>query len=125
MSNLLRCLVSPHLFLIAATFFFFALDVAAAPVLNATSIAQHLGDPSLGLSNGTKVFLKTTPGFANETARYTSHDAPDYIAAVQPALESDVQKIVRQTPRPKLSLPPSMLLVKERNLPTYVGSLTR
>ena len=67
----------------------------AAAALNASNIVQRLSSSALGLSPGTKVFLRTDPGFANETARYTIHDPPTYIVAVRPALESDVQKIVQ------------------------------
>lgn len=71
----------------------------SAAALNAPTIVQHLSSSSLGLSPSTKILLKADPGFVNETARYTIHDPPTYIVAVQPALESDVQKIVRDLTR--------------------------
>ena len=55
---------------------------AAAPTLTAQLNA-------LGLSSGTKII---PPGDALQ--RYTTHDEPTFVAAVQPATVQDVQKIV-------------------------------
>lgn len=63
--------------------------------IDAAAIVGQLRSSSLGLSPGTEILLKTDPSFANRTQRYTSHDAPTYLAVVKPALVSDVQKIVR------------------------------
>ncbi|KAL8736131.1 MAG: hypothetical protein Q9181_002521 [Wetmoreana brouardii] len=66
-----------------------------AAVLDAAGITKRLSSPSFGLSLGTEILLKSDPGFANKTQRYTNHDAPTYIAAVKPVLVTDVQKIVK------------------------------
>ena len=68
----------------------------AAP-LNAESILEHLSSSALGLSPATKIYLEWDPDFKNETARWTTHDPPKYVAAVQPAVAADVQKIVRSS----------------------------
>lgn len=68
--------------------------VSAAAIDGAAIVAQ-LRAPRWRLSPGTEILLRTDPSFANRTRRYTSHDAPTYLAAVKPALVSDVQKIVR------------------------------
>ncbi|KAL9002894.1 MAG: hypothetical protein Q9188_004200 [Gyalolechia gomerana] len=66
-----------------------------AAAIDAAATVEQLRSPSWGLSPGTEILLRTDPTFANRTQRYTSHDAPTYLAAVKPALVSDVQKIVR------------------------------
>lgn len=70
----------------------------SAAALSAATIIEQLASFTPSLSPGTQVFLKSDPGFKNETARWTLHDPPTYIVAVQPTLESDVQKIVRILP---------------------------
>ncbi|KAL7916744.1 hypothetical protein GGI35DRAFT_474009 [Trichoderma velutinum] len=51
---------------------------------------------SIGLSSGTKIFTSTDSNFVNETTqRYTVFNSPTYLQSVKPALESDVQKIVK------------------------------
>ncbi|KAL8645999.1 MAG: hypothetical protein Q9226_007051, partial [Calogaya cf. arnoldii] len=66
-----------------------------AAAIDAAATVEQLRSPSWGLSRGTEILLRTDPTFANRTQRWTSHEAPTYLAAVKPALVSDVQKIVR------------------------------
>ena len=68
---------------------------AAALLNNLTTIDQHLASFIPTLSSESQVFLKSDVLFKNKTARWSLHDPPTYVVAFQPALESDVQKIVR------------------------------
>ena len=68
---------------------------AAAVALDAAGVFAQLNSPIVGLSPGTRVFLRTDSNWTNGTTqRYTTHDAPSYVASVKPALASDVQKVV-------------------------------
>ena len=53
------------------------------------------GLAALELSEGTRVFFPNDGEFANETLRWTTFHAPSYSVTVQPALESDIQRLVR------------------------------
>ena len=67
----------------------------AAVALDAAGVFARLNSPIVGLSPGMRVFLRTDSNWTNETTqRYTTHDAPSYLASVKPALASDVQKVV-------------------------------
>jgi hypothetical protein len=84
------CMISLH-FLVVAWLTSFLLAAAQ----DGASVVARLLSPNSGLSSGTETFLASDPDFANETTqRWTTHDAPTYIVAVKPAVESDVQKIV-------------------------------
>lgn len=67
------------------------------PILRAACIPTAFPPLELcDLSAGSKIFLPSDPNYVNETTqRYTTHDAPTYRASVKPALDTDVQKIVR------------------------------
>ena len=52
---------------------------------------------SSGLSMGTQIFFPSDPNYDEETTqRFTSYNAPTYVASIKPALPSDVSKIVGQ-----------------------------
>jgi hypothetical protein len=60
-------------------------------LVHAASLIDDLR--SLGLSPGTKVGLNSnSSGF---TQRWSSYDAPSYVAAVKPVTDTDVAKVVR------------------------------
>jgi hypothetical protein len=47
---------------------------------------------ALGLSSGTQIGSPSDPSF---TKRWSTYNAPSYVAAVRPGTEQDVAKIVR------------------------------
>jgi len=72
--------------------FSLALALTAIPAAQGINITALFG-PSL--SKGAEIFLPTESDYAeNVTQRWTLHDAPSYLGAIQVATEGDVQNIV-------------------------------
>jgi hypothetical protein len=81
---------------------FLALALAACMPLFSSALTIHERNAAItqtfqsSLSPGTKIYLASDPDYANSTTqRWTLYDEPTYSAAIVPALESDVQTIVR------------------------------
>ncbi|ROV92439.1 hypothetical protein VPNG_09576 [Cytospora leucostoma] len=69
------------------------------PLSNAFSIQERSNITQTlrsSLSAGTEIFLPSDPDYANETTqRWTVYEEPTYVAAIVPAIASDVQEIVK------------------------------
>lgn len=68
---------------------------AAAAAAVHPSSPCNISVPGIGLSEGSQIFFPTSDGWDDETIRWTEYNAPTYSVAVRPALESDVQALVR------------------------------
>jgi hypothetical protein len=76
---------------------FFVAFTASASVLHrgltGPQIAAYLQQ---NLSPASKIFLPSSPNYTQETTqRWNIYEEPTYIVSVQPALDTDVRKIVR------------------------------
>lgn len=73
---------------------------ALATLSSALTIQDHYNSITANfqksLSPGSKIILHSDPNYTNLTVqRWTEYQQPTYAAAIVPALESDVQAIVR------------------------------
>ncbi|KAB8277720.1 hypothetical protein BDV30DRAFT_234585 [Aspergillus minisclerotigenes] len=71
-----------------------AVALAGFPAAN---LSSGLSSPLLGLSPATGIFYPSNADWTNDPQRWTLHDSPTYLAAVKPATESDVQKLVESS----------------------------
>ncbi|KFY42098.1 hypothetical protein V494_02602 [Pseudogymnoascus sp. VKM F-4513 (FW-928)] len=55
----------------------------------------HISADTIGLSAESQIFFPDSPGWADETIRWTEYMPPTYSVAVRPTLESDVQALVK------------------------------
>lgn len=75
--------------------------VTTAYAWTGPQIATHLEH---NLSPGSKVFLPTDANYTQETVqRWNIYEEPIYIVSVEPALDTDVQKIVSSVDFSRLS----------------------
>lgn len=79
---------------IAALVGLWGIAVYAAPA-QPVDLKSLLSQPSLNLTKGTVISFPDSPTFSNATERWSTFDPPTYFAAVSPATEGDVAKIVR------------------------------
>lgn len=78
---------------VAALVGLWGISVHAAPA-QPVDLKALLSQAALKLSNGTIFSFPDSPTFGNATERWTTFDAPTYRAAVSPATEEDVAKMV-------------------------------
>lgn len=70
------------------------LSVHAAPY-QTVDLRSVLSQQSNSWAAGTVISFPGSPAFNNATGRWSTFDAPTYLAAVSPANEVDLAKIVR------------------------------
>ncbi|KAB8253097.1 hypothetical protein BDV35DRAFT_386671 [Aspergillus flavus] len=63
----------------------------------AANLSSGLSSPLLVLSPATGIFYPSNGDWTNEIQRLTLHDSLTYLAAVKPATERDVQKLVESS----------------------------
>jgi hypothetical protein len=92
-----------------------ALLSAVSTAFNNTTGSQTAAHFREVLSPGTGVFLPSDSNYTTETIqRWDTFSEPSYVVSVKPALDTDVQKIVRCGLKPKSSLGPKHLGHNER-----------
>ena len=67
-------------------------DAIPSPSFDITSL---LSQKSNNWAEGTVISFPNSPTFVNSTTRWNTYDEPTYLAAVSPATEADVAKVVR------------------------------
>lgn len=91
--------------LLSLTFLFGGADAAATRNYPPTNLAPILRHPDRRWSAGTYVSFPGSDEFVESTERWTTFSAPTYRAAISPANEEDVAKIVCKRKEKKMKRP--------------------
>ena len=86
-------LLKPAIVALAALW---CLSVSLTP-FHPGDIRTLLSQKANGWDNRTIISFPQSSTFVNSTSRWSTYDAPTYLAAVSPATESDVAKVVRDS----------------------------